>query len=106
MTRRVSYGPSSSRPPQDVPPRLVGRVRDSEIKQAVERGGIAVGVVERAEAPLGFAPDRVVLAGGFPGDRRGSKPVGGRAFELGYRVVVRHVVFGLIVGWVVVAVDT
>jgi hypothetical protein len=98
LTRRVSYGPSSSRPPQDVPPRLVGRVRDFEIEQAVERGGIAVGVVERAESPLGFALDRFVLPGEFPGARRGAKPVGGGAFALDYRVVVRLVVFGLIVG--------
>jgi hypothetical protein len=36
--------------------RLDGRVRDFEIEQAVERGVIVAGVVERAEAPLGFCP--------------------------------------------------
>jgi hypothetical protein len=34
--------------------RLDGRVRDFEIEQAVERGGVVTGVVERAEMPLGF----------------------------------------------------
>jgi hypothetical protein len=47
--------------------RLDGRVRDLQIKQAVERLGIVAGVEERAEAPLGFALDHVVLGSEFPG---------------------------------------
>ena len=38
-----------------------------QIKQAVERGGIVAGIEERAQPPLGFCLDLVVLAGEFTG---------------------------------------
>jgi hypothetical protein len=56
--------------------RLDGRVRDLQIEQAVERGGIVAGVVERAETPLGLALDGVVLVGEFPGGFLESLAVG------------------------------
>jgi hypothetical protein len=38
-----------------------------QIKQAVERLGIFAGALERAQPPLGFCLDLVVLAGEFTG---------------------------------------
>ena len=55
---------------------LDGWIRDFKIEQAVERGGVVAGVEERTEAPLGFAPDRVLLVDEFPGGFLESLSVG------------------------------
>jgi hypothetical protein len=56
--------------------RLDGRVRNLQIEEAIERGGVVAGIEERAEAPLGFALDRVVPGSEFPGGFLESLAVG------------------------------
>ena len=52
---------------QKIVRRLDGWVRDFQIEQAIERGGIIAGIEERAQPPLGFCLDLVLLTGEFTG---------------------------------------